>query len=399
MESSISLIGSMNKPCLQYSLRGTTGLYTTTPPHSSCSGAQVLKCKRWKQQVAVQLMSTSQSRLARFVTLSKKGSDDHAVVHATSGVPFEYEPSNTLFQTLQGKFDAFSQFSRLYAFLGVAMGIVSASLIAVEKLSDFSPLFLTRMTEAIVAAFFMHIYSVGINQLADVEIDKVNKSYLPLASGEYSTKTATMITLSFAILGFWLGRIVGSWQLFCYVLVSFVIWTAYSINVPFLRWKKSAFLAALCFAASGLNAQFAIYFHIQTHVFGRPATLSKTLIFSTVLVSLYALLAAILKDIPDLAGDKLCGVRSFAVQLGPNKVFRVCIALLQTANLVSILVGLTSSQPWSKLITIVSHIFLSIILFVRAKSVDLESKEATQSFYMFFWKIFYVEYLLVPLVR
>lgn len=81
------------------------------------------------------------------------------------------------------------------------MSISSVSLLAVEKLSDFSPLFFTGVLEvlqnfllklnhtldkvfffltkfltsfqAIVAALLMNVYIVGLNQLSDIEIDKV----------------------------------------------------------------------------------------------------------------------------------------------------------------------------------------------------------------------------------
>lgn len=110
-------------------------------------------------------------------------------------------------------------------------------------------------------------------------ISQVNKPYLPLASGEYSVKTGVIIVSLFAILvwkfeilnlvvytqaicvcgflfhglklfecmvvfltetkkihfstvqSFWLGWIVGSWPLFWALFVSFVLGTAYSINV------------------------------------------------------------------------------------------------------------------------------------------------------------------------
>jgi len=88
--------------------------------------------------------------------------------------------------------------------LGQALSIISVSLLAVEKISDISPLFFTGVLEvrpqiccfplnnqlllpssftntfdffymfqAVVAALFMNIYIVGLNQLSDVEIDKV----------------------------------------------------------------------------------------------------------------------------------------------------------------------------------------------------------------------------------
>ncbi|QHO19725.1 Homogentisate phytyltransferase 1 [Arachis hypogaea] len=104
------------------------------------------------------------------------------------------------------------------------------SLLAVQKSSDISPLFFTGVLEAMVAALFMNIYIVGLNQLSDIEIDKINKPYLPLASGEYSVGTGVTIVASFSFLNFWLGWIVGSWPLFWALFISFVLGTAYSID-------------------------------------------------------------------------------------------------------------------------------------------------------------------------
>ncbi|XP_020968276.1 glycinol 4-dimethylallyltransferase-like isoform X2 [Arachis ipaensis] len=49
-----------------------------------------------------------------------------------------------------------------------------------------------------------------IESISDIEIDKINKPYLPLASGEYSVGTGVTIVASFSFLIFWLGWIVGS---------------------------------------------------------------------------------------------------------------------------------------------------------------------------------------------
>ncbi|TKY54557.1 Homogentisate phytyltransferase 1 [Spatholobus suberectus] len=196
--------------------------------------------------------------------------------------------------------------------LPLALSIISVSLLAVEKISDISPLFFTGVLEAVVAALFMNIYIVGLNQLSDVEIDKINKPYLPLASGEYSFGIGVTIVASFSILSFWLGWIVGSWPLFWALFVSFVLGTAYSINVPLLRWKRFAVLAAMCIlAVRAVIVQLAFFLHMQ---------------------------------------------------------------------------GL-------------GHAVLASILWYRAKSVDLKSKASITSFYMFIWKLFYAEYLLIPLVR
>ncbi|KAJ0673788.1 putative homogentisate phytyltransferase [Helianthus annuus] len=316
-----------------------------------------------------------------------------------------------------------------------ALSIVSVSLLAVQKLSDISPVFFIGVMEAIVASFFMNIYIVGLNQLSDIEIDKVcilfrliyvrkiksfyilnfcnpqvNKPYLPLASGEYSVKTGVLIvyTISstYAIVyysksqSFWLGWIVGSWPLFWALFVSFVLGTAYSINIPMLRWKRFALVAAMCIlAVRAVIVQIAFYLHIQTFVYGRLAVFPKPVIFATGFMSFFSVVIALFKDIPDIVGDKIFGIQSFTVRLGQKRVFWICILLLEVAYGAAILVGASSPFLWSRYITIFGHVILGLILWRRAKSTDLENKSAITSFYMFIWQLFYAEYLLIPLVR
>ncbi|XP_031261321.1 homogentisate phytyltransferase 1, chloroplastic-like [Pistacia vera] len=201
-------------------------------------------------------------------------------------------------------------------------------------------------------------------------------------------------------MSFWLGWVVGSWPLFWALFISFVLGTAYSINLPLLRWKRFAVVAAMCIlAVRAVIVQLAFYLHMQTHVYGRPAVFSRPLIFATAFMSFFSVVIALFKDIPDIEGDKIFGIRSFTVRLGQERVFWTCISLLQMAYGVAILVGATSSFVWSKIITVLGHGMLASILWNRAKSVDLKSKTAITSCYMFVWKLFYAEYLLIPLVR
>ncbi|KAE8678816.1 Homogentisate geranylgeranyltransferase [Hibiscus syriacus] len=343
-------------------------------------------------------------------------------VKATSGHHLESEPgaySNTPWNSVKNALDSFYRFSRPHTVIGT-------------KLSDISSPFYSGVLEAVVAALMMNIYIVGINQLTDIEIDKisrvffgrvpakhssilsstpspsqnssssgvqfstqvqsfhssnppsyfsfkkfqtskvdftvmvprkisdetvannmVNKPYLPLASGEYSTLTGIMIVTSFSIMSFSLGWIVGSWPLFWALFVSFVLGTAYSVNLPLLRWKRFALVAAMCIlAVRAVIVQLAFYLHIQTHVFSRPAVFSKPLIFATAFMSFFSVVIALFKDIPDIEGDKIFGIKSYTVRLSQERVFWTCISLLEMAYGVSVLVGATSSYTWSKVITV-----------------------------------------------
>ncbi|KAH6828615.1 homogentisate phytyltransferase 1 [Perilla frutescens var. hirtella] len=397
------LIGSFTKPSLSFPFSAEL---------CSLHSGNNLKCKAFSNverlyavpvRLCVQrkdlMLQHVKSISRRRITLNPKG-DSKYVVNSASGHSLESEPSKSPWSSVQQAFDAFYRFSRPHTIIGTALSIVSVSLLAVEKLSDFSPLFFAGLLEAIVAALLMNIYIVGLNQISDIEIDKVNKPYLPLASGEYSVKTGVMIVSSFGLLSFWLGWIVGSWPLFWALFISFVLGTAYSINVPLLRWKRFAVVAAMCiFAVRAVIVQIAFYMHIQMYVYGRPAILTKSVIFATAFMSFFSVVIALFKDIPDIVGDKIFGIQSFTVRLGQERVFWICISLLEMAYAVALFVGATSSCTWSKWATVIGHTLLGYLLWSRAKSTDLKSKTAITSFYMFIWKLFYAEYLLIPLVR
>lgn len=53
---------------------------------------------------------------------------------------------------------------------------------------------------------------------------------------------------------------------------------------------------------------------------------------------------------------------------------------------------------WSKVATVSAHAFLGYMLFQRARRTDLTSSKAIYSCYMFCWKLFYTEYLLIPFI-
>jgi homogentisate phytyltransferase/homogentisate geranylgeranyltransferase len=58
--------------------------------------------------------------------------------------------------------------------------------------------FFVGLLQALIPALCMNVYIVGLNQIYDIEIDKVNKPYLPLASGEYSSATGIALVTTFA---------------------------------------------------------------------------------------------------------------------------------------------------------------------------------------------------------
>ena len=92
----------------------------------------------------------------------------------------------------------------------------------------------------------MNICIVGMNQIFDVDIDKVNKPYLPLASGDWSLNTGISVAVSTGLVAVLLGLYIGSAPLLATLVGSLLLGIAYSVDLPFLRWKKYPVLAMGC---------------------------------------------------------------------------------------------------------------------------------------------------------
>ncbi|KAI8569179.1 hypothetical protein RHMOL_Rhmol02G0258700 [Rhododendron molle] len=209
----------------------------------------------------------------------------------------------------------------------------------------------------------MNIYVVGLNQLFDVDIDKVNKPYLPLASGEFSMELGWAIVSTFLLMSFTLGIMFQSPPLLCALIVSFLLGSAYSIELPFLRWKRNAFLAATCIViVRAIVVQLAFFIHIQKYVLGRPIMLTKSFAFAVAFMCLFSTIIALFK------------------------VFWLGISMLLMGYGSAMVVGASSSCFTNKLVTVLGHAALASSLWLRAQSVDLDSKESTSSLYMFIWK-------------
>lgn len=285
---------------------------------------------------------------------------------------------------------------------GTAVSVSSVSLLALRSLSDFNLSFAVGVLTALVSALAMNISIVGLNQLYDIEIDKVNKPYLPLASGAFSVLTGQVIVVASALISLAIGFWSGSLPLVLTLSGSLLLGIAYSIDLPLLRWKRSPFLAAMCIlAVRALIVQLGFFSHVTLSVMRVPRFhWTNSLLFGTGFMVLFSVAIALFKDLPDILGDERAGLKTFSVRLGPRLIFKSCIALLSTAYACAIGVGLfCSNYWWSRAITMASHLVLGAVLIHKSKKVEMESSDSLYTFYMFIWKLFYAEYILLPFMR
>ncbi|XP_068492332.1 glycinol 4-dimethylallyltransferase-like [Phaseolus vulgaris] len=127
-----------------------------------------------------------------------------AVTMPSSESESQSSKSKNIVDSVKNFFTVLYQFIYPYATYGrvstILCAAISGSLIAVEKLSDLSPLFFIGLLQALLPHLFMDLYVNGVNQVFDFEIDKINKPYLPLASGKLSFRNCVFIVASSAIL-------------------------------------------------------------------------------------------------------------------------------------------------------------------------------------------------------
>lgn len=298
------------------------------------------------------------------------------------------------------KLNALYRFIYPYACFGIIIATTSNSLLPVEKLADLTPAFFRGLLKLLVPAVLMHIYGVAVNQVADVEIDKVNKPYMPLASGEFSMGTGIAITWITALMSLASAIMLRSPPLVLGVITWLFIATAYSAQLPFLRWKGNSFLAAVCMVfMCGILPQVPFFFHVQKYVLGRAMQITKPLMFASAFMTCLSVAIAFVKDLHDVEGDREHGIQTLSVMLGKEKVFWLSVYLLSTAYGAAVLVGASSSFLLSKLVTIIGHGTLLSFLWYRARNVDLSNNASILSFYMFIWQLQNAEYLLIHFVR
>ncbi|XP_058114142.1 probable homogentisate phytyltransferase 1, chloroplastic isoform X3 [Magnolia sinica] len=292
----------------------------------------------------------------------------HATLDHENGNEPEVVHLKGFWENVRNKLNTFYGFYRLFPIIGTILGVISASLLPIESVADLSPTFLVGLLKALIPSTLMIMYVITVNQLYDVEIDKINKPYLPLASGELSMAAGIALTVISASLSIAMAFMFQSPPLLWAMLLKFLFGTAYSVDLPYLRWKQSAFLAILCIlSVRAVIMPIAVYMHIQ--------------------------------DIPDVEGDKSFGVKSLSIRIGKERVFWLCISLLLTGYCAAMVIGASSSSIYNKLITVLGHGILAWIVWQRSQSIDLESKAEMHSFDMFIWKLYYTESLLAPFVQ
>jgi len=166
---------------------------------------------------------------------------------------------------------------------------------------------------AVVSALLLTGASNGLNQIADVDADRINRPERPLPAGRLGMRQAWWIVAALLAPGVALAAAVGPYYLAC-VVITVPITAAYSF-LP-VRTKRIPFLANATIATPrGLLLVLAGW--AVGGGFWRP----EAWILGAI-AWLYIFGAATTKDFADVAGDRATGCVTLPLLLGPRGAAR-----------------------------------------------------------------------------
>lgn len=286
----------------------------------------------------------------------------------------------------------FWRFTRPHTVIGSALS-VSAIYLLVLGATDASPAHLTLWLPSLVAALACNVFITGLNQWVDVEVDRINKPWLPIPAGELSRRGALRIVLLSLLLALGTAAALSWMFLGLIALISFLGW-AYSM--PPIQLKRHHFGAALAITVvRGILVNLGFYAHYRQQLVGE-ARLDAIIWPLTAFVALFSVGIAWFKDIPDTAGDAVYRFGTLAVRLGRRAAFWAGIAVVAAAYVAVIAAAALEQLPARAFY--VAAFGLPLLLFVgRALQLDVRDDVAVKRFYLFFWGLFFLAYVLYPI--
>ncbi|GJQ15703.1 hypothetical protein GpartN1_g7494.t1 [Galdieria partita] len=291
---------------------------------------------------------------------------------------------------------AISKFSRPHTVRGTLLAAISGCLRATLEGGFFvSKSLLFRAMLGVVALILGNIFIVGINQIYDIEVDKVNKPFLPLAAREMETPLAWFVVVISGIGGVVITSLYFS-RLILYLYISGLSFGALYSLPPF-RLRRWPWMAAITISfVRGFLLNFGVY-HATKAALGMRFQWNPTILFTACFMTVYACVIALAKDLPDVQGDKQYRVETFAAKLGIETVVKLVIALLLFNYMFAIVVGFIAPVgAFRRRTMLVTHSCLALLWIRESKRLQTNNKQSLVEFYRSIWNLFYAEYCILP---
>lgn len=317
------------------------------------------------------------------------------------------------------------KFSRPHTIIGSALSIVSIFLLVIfsiekyteivtkiishdfsEKRIGFIPnlihsleFYLSILIPTLIACLLCNIFITGLNQITDIEIDKINKPNLPIITGELSIKEAKILVSIAIIASLTLAYLHDT---FLFYLITIIAGIGAIYSLPPIRLKQRYSWASLAIALVRgplINIGIAIHF---IRVFNHNVSFETFpwLLPLTVFITCFSIGIAWFKDIPDTDGDKQFNVKTLAATFSKEKALKMGTSLIAITYIFmgTIWFFIPTLNPYSALWLLLIHGILLFLFYTKSNNTKLDSQESIKKFYKFYWVLFFLEYLLLPIV-
>jgi homogentisate phytyltransferase / homogentisate geranylgeranyltransferase len=285
------------------------------------------------------------------------------------------------------------KFSRPHTVIGSVISIVTLYvLLCGAQRSEHLPLLMITL----VAGVTVNVFIVGLNQIADVSIDRINKPWLPIPSGALKLEQAWVIVIASLAISLSLALYITPY-FFALVLLSAAIGWAYSM--PPFRLKRHHIPAALAISmVRGILVNVG-GFVVFSRLLKQSGDMPENLKILTLFITVFAVVIAWFKDLPDVKGDARYRIRTFAVLYSPSAALITGHILLGAAYVFTIVLKyreyrLSAHPARETEMLLLGHGALLILFVVNSFSIRLASADSVKRFYKRFWWFFFAEYFL-----
>ena len=211
---------------------------------------------------------------------------------------------------------AYLDLARPFTLVAPALGFISGALTAVGAAPRevwTSSLLVPPILGSLMAAT-LNAGNNALNQIYDLEIDRVNKPRRPLTSGRLTIAQArrfTWITYLLSLVLAWMVAPGGRHE--CFWLVVVAVMCTFIYSVPPLRTKRLGIWANVTIAIPrGTLLKVAGWSSVKT-------IMSIEAWYIGAIFGLFLLGATTTKDFADMEGDRLGGCRTLPIQFGVRR--------------------------------------------------------------------------------
>jgi 4-hydroxybenzoate polyprenyltransferase len=210
----------------------------------------------------------------------------------------------------------FRELSRPFTLVAPALGFASGAATAYGAVprETWAPRLLVYPLIGLTMAAVLNAASNALNQIYDLDIDRINKPKRPLPSGRLSLRDAwvfTIVTYGAALALAWLVAPQGRHQCFWLVLVAVIC--TYIYSVPPLRTKRLGLWANVTIAVPrGVLLKVAGWSSVKTIMGTEPWYIGA-------IFGLFLLGASTTKDFADMEGDARGGCRTLPIIYGVRR--------------------------------------------------------------------------------